>query len=72
MPKKKKILIEPKSKLGLNDKLHICYNCVFRHKDTGFCPMFMEYYDYNHTCATDRIFRYRFDLIDKGYKNPEI
>lgn len=50
----------------------MCYNCVFRHIDTGFCPMFLEYYDYNHMCKTDKIFRYRFDLIDKGYKNPEI
>jgi len=72
MPRKKKIIIHPKSKLGFNDKLHICYNCLFRHKDTGFCPMFNEYYDYNHQCKTDRIFRYKFELIDKGYKNPEI
>ena len=46
MPKKKKILINPVSTLGLDDKIHMCYNCLFRHKDTGYCPMFMEYYDY--------------------------
>lgn len=72
MPRKKKIQIEPKSKLGLDDKLHICYNCLFRHKDTGYCPMYNEYYDYNHKCPTDKIFRYRFDLIDKGYRNKHI
>ena len=70
--RKKKIQIEPKSKLGLDDKLHICYNCLFRHKDTGYCPMYNEYYDYNHKCPTDKIFRYKFELIDKGYKNQNI
>ena len=70
--RKKKIQIEPKSKLGLDDKLHICYNCLFRHKDTGYCPMYMEYYDYNHKCPTDKIFRYKFELIDKGYINKHI
>lgn len=66
---KKKILIAPKSRLGLDDKLRICYNCVFRHKDTGYCPMFNEYYDYNHKCPTIKIFRYRFDL---PYKNEHV
>ena len=54
MSKKKKILINPVSTLGLDDKIHMCYNCLFRHKDTGYCPMFMEYYDYNHKCKTDK------------------
>ena len=72
MARQKKIQREPKSKLGLNDKLHICYNCLFRHKDTGYCPMYNEFYDYNHKCKTDKIFRYRFDLINKGYMNPTI
>ena len=72
MAKKKKILINPVSTLGLDDKIHMCYNCLFRHKDTGYCPMFMEYYDYNHKCKTDKIFRYKFDLIDKGYRNKHI
>lgn len=72
MGKKKKIQIEPKTKLGLNEKMHICYNCVFRHKDTGFCPMYLEYYDYNHHCPTNKLFRYKFELIDKGFVNPHV
>ena len=72
MARKKKILMQPTSKLGFNDKLHICYNCLFRWKENGYCPMFNEYYDYNHKCPTDKIFRYTFELIDKGYQNPTI
>lgn len=70
--KRKKIQINPKSSLGLDESIPICYNCVFRHKDTGYCPMFNEYYDYNYRCPTRKIFRYRFDLIDKGFKNMHI
>lgn len=70
--RKKKILLTPKSTLGLDKKAPICFNCVFRHKDTGYCPMYLEYYDYNHRCPTRKIFRYRFDLIDKGLKNMHI
>lgn len=67
--RKKKILLKPKSELGLDKSLPICYNCIFRHKDTGFCPWYMEYYDYNHGCLTRKIFRYNFDL---PYKNMHI
>lgn len=66
---RKKILINPKSELGLDRKSPICYNCVFRWKDTGYCPMYNEFYDYNHRCPTRKIFRYRFDL---PYENMHI
>lgn len=67
--KTKKVVITPKSNLGINRELPICYNCVFRHKDTGYCPMYDEYYDYNHRCETRKVFRYDFDL---PYKNMHI
>ena len=66
MPKKRRIQVNPKSSLGLDTKLPICYNCVFRHIDTGYCPMYDDYYDYNHRCPTRKIFRYRFDLPHKN------
>lgn len=69
---KKKILIKPKSELGLDRKAPLCYNCMWRYKDTGYCPMYMEYYDYNHRCPTRKIFRYNFELMDLGYKNMHI
>lgn len=67
--RKKKILLKPKSLLGLDRSLPICYNCIFRHKDTGYCPWYEEYYDYNNRCKTRKIFRYDFDL---EYKNMHI
>ena len=70
--KKKKIQISPKSKLGLDIKAPICYNCVFRHIKDGYCPMYNEYYDYNHRCLTRKIFRYKFEIIDKGIQNIHI
>ena len=68
-PPRKKPQLKPKSELGINRELPICYNCVFRHKDTGYCPMYDEYYDYNHRCPTRKVFRYDFDL---PYENMHI
>lgn len=61
--RKKKIQVNPKSELGLKKTLRICYNCLFRHKDTGFCPMLEEYFDYNHPCSAKngKLFRYRLE-----------
>ena len=36
---RKKIQLAPKSKLGYNDKLKICYNCCFYQvSNNGWCP----------------------------------
>jgi len=72
MAKKKKILLKPKSDIGMNRELPMCYNCMWRHKDTGWCPMYDEFYDYNHICPTKKIFRYNFELMELGYKNLHI
>lgn len=72
MTRKKKVQIKPKSELGINKELPICFNCMWRHRDTGFCPMYMEYYDYNHRCPTRKIFRYSFERMDEGYINLHI
>lgn len=69
---KKKILIKPKSTLGLDRKSPLCYNCMWRHRDTGYCPMYEEYYDYNHRCPTKKIFRYSSELMNLGYTNLHI
>ena len=45
---------------------------MWRHEDTGYCPMYNEYYDYNHRCPTKKIFRYNFELMDLGYTNLHI
>ena len=45
MARQKKIQREPKSKLGLNDKLHICYNCMF-YGPTGWCPWEKKFMNY--------------------------
>ena len=74
---KKKYQLEPKSKLGYNDKLHICYNCCFYQiKNNGWCPWENMNKNYNDRCNTylknwpHSFFRYRFDLPYKLI-NPE-
>ncbi len=47
---KKKIQIEPKSKLGLNNKIHICYNCMF-YGSNGWCPWENKLMNYNDKCT---------------------
>ena len=66
---KRKVKIKPSSMLGYNDKMRICYNCVFRYKDnSGFCPMKMCPVDYNnHAC---KLFRYDFQIYEK-YKDTD-
>ena len=67
MPRKKKVQLQPKSKLGLNDQIKICFNCMFYQKD-GFCPWENEYKNYNDKCMIHlkhwphTSFRYRLDL----------
>ncbi len=64
---KKKLVLAPKSKLGYNDKLKICYNCCFYGKD-GYCPWEDKFKNYNDKCTIflkglpSTFFRYRFDL----------
>ena len=67
---RKKIKIKPSSTLGYNDKLRICYNCVFRYKDnSGFCPMKMCPVDYNEQGC--KLFRYDFPIYEKYKDTPE-
>ncbi len=67
MARKKKVQLQPKSKLGLNDKLKICFNCMFYQKD-GYCPWDNEYKNYNDKCKSYfkkfpyTFFRYKLDL----------
>ena len=73
---RKKIQIAPKSKLGYNDKLKICYNCCFYQVlNNGWCPWENTNKNYNDKCTMvlkklpSTFFRYRFDL---PYKLLEI
>lgn len=73
---RKKIQLEPKSKLGFNDKLKICYNCCYYQKqNNGWCPFEDTNKNYNDKCTIflknwpHSFFRYRFDL---PYKLVEI
>ena len=67
---KKKIQLKPTSKLGFNDKLKICYNCMFYQKD-GFCPWEETYKNYNDKCTKTfrkwpySLFRYSLTLSYK-------
>ena len=64
---KKKVQTAPKSKLGYNDKLHICYNCCY-YGPNGWCCMEDGFRNYNDKCTIylkhwpHTLFRYRFDL----------
>jgi len=69
---KKKIQLKPKTVIGLDRKMPMCFNCMWRHRDTGFCPVYMEYYDYNHMCSTRKVFRYNFELMELGFENLHI
>ena len=66
---KKKIITKPKSNLGLNDKLKICYNCCFYQSDNnGWCTWENNYMNYNDHCTIilkhwpSTFFRYKFEL----------
>lgn len=67
MPRQKKIQRQPKSKLGLSDKTHICYNCMF-YGPEGWCPWEKKLMNYNDKCTIQfknwphTLFRYRLDL----------
>ena len=69
---RKKILLKPKSELGLDHGMIICYNCIFWNRKTGWCPWYEEYNDYNHMCLSLKQFRYSFERMDEGYKNLHI
>lgn len=66
---RKKIQLAPKSKLGYNDKLKICYNCCFYQvSNNGWCPWEDTNKNYNDKCKIylknwpHSFFRYKFDL----------
>lgn len=72
MARRKKVQIAPKSSLGINDKLKICYNCCFyQTKNEGWCPWENVNKNYNDKCTITfshwpfTLFRYRFDLPHK-------
>lgn len=58
MARKKKILLSPKSSLGLNKELRICYNCMFWNHESGRCPWDNDNHDYNTQCLFNKLFRY--------------
>lgn len=64
---KKKIQTKPKSNLGIDNKLKICYNCCFYAND-GWCPWEKQYMNYNDHCTIllkhwpSTFFRYKFNL----------
>ena len=70
--KKKKITTKPKSDLGINKEMPICYNCMWWRKNNGECIYYNECYDYNHVCFSRKIFRYNFERMDEGYRNLHI
>lgn len=61
MARKKKIILEPVSKLGFDENLRMCYNCMFWNRQSGRCPWSKENYDYNHFCNSQSLFRYRLE-----------
>lgn len=62
MSRKPKVLIKPKSLLGIKHETKICWNCQFRYRDdTGYCPMISEYVDYNKSSISCKLFRYRIE-----------
>jgi hypothetical protein len=69
MAKLKKSELVPKSKLGIDFSMKICWNCLFWNPETGRCPMFEDktkkkidgifnysYFPYNHKCQNIRVF----------------
>jgi hypothetical protein len=69
MAKLKKSELIPKSKLGIDFNLKICWNCLFWNPETGRCPNFEDktqkqirgewrysFFPYNHKCENIRLF----------------
>jgi len=61
MGRKRRIILEPKSLLGLDKKMFICWNCMFWNHQTGHCPWSEEDFDYNQHCKHYTLFRYNLD-----------
>ena len=56
--KLKKSELAPKSLLGFNDKLRICYNCQWRQNNGGWCTMTSTFVPYNQSGSSCKLFRY--------------
>lgn len=69
MPKLKKSELVPKSRLGIDPTMKICWNCMFWNPNTGCCPMIEDktqkkiagifnysFFPYNHKCNNTRLF----------------
>ena len=66
MPRKQKIAIKPKSMLGFDTHLRICYNCQWRNNEDGWCSMWQKYCNYNDSGGSCVFFRYK---LEYGYRN---
>lgn len=68
--KLKKSELIPKTKLGIDKTMTICWNCLFWDVNTGRCPMFEDktiikkngqiynysFFPYNHKCQNSKLF----------------
>lgn len=67
--KLKKSELIPKSRLGIDKTMKICWNCLFWNPKTGQCPMVEDktkrkikgvynysFFPYNHKCSNTRVF----------------
>lgn len=67
--KLKKSELVPKSRLGIDPTMKICWNCLFWNPTSGRCPMFKDktskgpwdgfdyaHFPYNHNCGNPRWF----------------
>lgn len=66
--KLKKSELIPKTKLGIDPNMYICWNCLFWNIHTGKCPMFEDktikktnkfnysFFPYNHKCENIALF----------------
>lgn len=73
----KKADLKPKSKLGIDKKFRICWNCMFWNKENGRCPWIPDKFSkpptnysnfpYNHNCPNSRLFRYSIEYLEEDY-----
>lgn len=69
MPKLKKSELVPKSRLGIDPSMKICWNCMFWNPNNGRCPMFQDkttkgswngfdyaHFPYNNRCGNTKWF----------------
>ena len=75
--KLKKSELKPKSKLGIDKTVKICWNCMFWNPENGCCPWVEDKFSrpstsysnfpYNTSCKIKKFFRYRLDYLEENY-----